>query len=406
MRLRTHGQQDSLDVLCFVMPLPGSQRPGKQEKFASRKKVLLNVPGGSSDIFFEGGFADAVWFPRDSSAKLAWPMGDFAMSRFSSRASLAASLCVVLSMAGSIGLPGAAIGQASPIKPMPDPALEAARAAFEALPEADRKGIQDALIWAGVYSGMADGTFGRQTFEAIAAYQRQSGQPANGILTSAARALLSAKAQQARTATGFAIVDEPRSGVRIGIPAKVLPKQDVNQNGGTRWQSPDGQVTLDTRTAPPDATLQALYDRNLAIQAQGRVVTYKIIRPDFFVIAGETPIGKFYTRYAGGPQGIRAFSIGYDKTLSPMFDRLVVSIANSFVSFPMAVAPVAATQTPVPSVVTPAPRAPEPASKTGGPRLIGTGLVVGPRQVLTTAPVSTCPNIQVRGFKPQQMTGQ
>src|SRR3954468_24108982 len=126
------------------MPLPGSQRPGKQEKFASRKKVLLNIPGGSSDTPFEGGFADAVWFPRDSSAKLAWPMGDFAMSLFSSRASLAASLCVVLSTAGSIGLPSPPSGQPPPIKPMPDPPLEAARAAFEALPESDRKGIQDA----------------------------------------------------------------------------------------------------------------------------------------------------------------------------------------------------------------------------------------------------------------------
>src|SRR3712207_7789826 len=46
----------------------------------------------------------------------------------------------------------------------------------------------------------------------------------------------------------------------------------------------------------------------------GRNVTYKVLRPDFFVIAGETPTGKFYTRYSGGEAGIRGFSIDRKST--------------------------------------------------------------------------------------------
>jgi peptidoglycan hydrolase-like protein with peptidoglycan-binding domain len=279
-----------------------------------------------------------------------------------------------------------------------DPAVDAARIAFEALPEADRKAIQDALIWTGDYSGVADGAFGRQTYAAIAAYQLRARQQPSGILTPQARAALVGAAQQARATTGFTLVDDRRTGIRIGIPTKVLAKQDANPSGGSRWQSADGRVTLDTRLAPPEATLQSLYDRNVAIQTPGRVVSYKVLRPDFFVITGETATGKFYTRYSSGMAGLRGFSLGYDKALAPQIDRLVVAIANSFTPFPEQAAPAA---------VVPAPTAdPRGQIKPRAPDLIGTGVVVGRRQVVTTAPVASCREVLVSGLKPRQITGR
>lgn len=282
----------------------------------------------------------------------------------------------------------------------PSPAaFDAARAAFEALPEADRKAFQEALTWTSGYSGVPDGTFGRQTFEAIASLQQSAGKPPTGILSPFDRKAVVDAAQKAKDLVGFAVVDDPRSGVRIGVPARVLPKQETNSNGGSRWQSPDGKVTLDTRTAPPDATLQSLFDRNVAIQSPGRVVTYKVFRPEFFVIAGETPTGKFYTRYAAGPNGLRGFSIGYDKAVAPQVDRFVVAIANSFIPFPPPAAPAAVAQAP-------APAAPAPVPPAAQARLIGTGLVVGPRRVVTTAAVEACRDLRVLGLRPQQTKGK
>ena len=119
-----------------------------------------------------------------------------------------------------------------------------------------------------------------------------------------------------------------------------MTKREANPNGGSRWQSADGKVTLDTRSLPaPEGGLQALYDRNLAIQTPGRQVTYKAMRPDFFVIAGETATGRFYTRYASSGTAIRGFSIGYDKSLAREVGPLVVAIANSFQPFPPAPPP-------------------------------------------------------------------
>ncbi|MBZ6078647.1 serine protease [Microvirga puerhi] len=289
--------------------------------------------------------------------------------------------------------------QPAPSTRAPDPAIDAARSAFEALPEADRRGIQEGLIWTGDYSGVADGTFGRQTFDAMSTFQKNTGRPSTGILSAADRNTLQANARNDRTAVGFETVIDAKSGVQLGVPLKLLSKSGDNPNGGSRWQSADGKVTLDTRVAPGDATLSSIYDRNLAIKTPGRVVTYKVLRPDFFVIAGETPAGKFYTRYAGAASGIRAFSIGYDKSVAPQFDRLVVAIANSFVPFPTGPGPIVAQPASVPAT-------PSPPTVTGGQAPYGTGLILGKRHVLTAAPLDRCKEIRIRNAKVQQINGK
>ena len=272
---------------------------------------------------------------------------------------------------------------------LPGPAYEAARAAFEALPEADRIAIQDALVWTGDYASTADGSFGPRSFEAIQAWQRRTRRPASGILDRPSLSALSAAAGRAKAAAGFALVADPASGVRIGIPQKLLPKRSPNTIGGTRYQSADERVTLDTRSQPgsPDE-LRGLYERNIAIRTAGRNVTYRLARPDFFVIAGETAGGRFYSRYAQGEGAIRGFSIGYDKALAGDFDRITVAIANSFQPFGKAVEPGLMAERPPPP--------PRPAASATGFAL--TGLAVAPRRVLApTAALDACPEPRIEG---------
>ena len=277
--------------------------------------------------------------------------------------------------------------------------FDAARSAFEALADTDRKAIQDALIWTGDYSGVADGTFGRQTFAAIAAYQRRSAATAEWNSDASGPRRLACRRPAGQKAAGFSLVDDAKTGIRIGIPTKILPKRSANPSGGGRWQSADDRVTLDTRSALPDATLQTLYDRSIAVQSPGRVVSYKVLRPDFFVVAGETAGGKFYTRYDSGPEGLRGFSIGYDKAVAPQFDRLVVAIANSFTPFPAQAAPAPVAQDPVP-----APQQVQ--NKPQAPIVIGTGIATGSSQIVTMAPIASCKDVQVSGLKPRQITGR
>ena len=53
---------------------------------------------------------------------------------------------------------------------------------------------------------------------------------------------------------------------------------------------------------PQGETLEAVYEKATAPTPNypGRKITYKLLRPDFFVVTGETPTGKFYRRLAAG----------------------------------------------------------------------------------------------------------
>ena len=179
----------------------------------------------------------------------------------------------------------------APAAAQTDAAYEAARAAFEALPEAERKAIQEALVWTGDHIGVTTGGFGRRTFEAIVAYQKRgAAQARRHPRREGARRRCRAAAQEgARTPPSSRSSPTPGPASRSACPQAVLPKRDVNPNGGSRWQSADGKITLDTRAFTAGETdLPALYERNLAIQTPGRQVTYKVLRPDFFVVSGET----------------------------------------------------------------------------------------------------------------------
>lgn len=115
----------------------------------------------------------------------------------------------------------------------------------------------------------------------------------------------------------------------------------MTPSGGSRWQSADEKVTLDTSTTPPGGEdLAAIFEKAIAVNPNSpRKITYKLLRPDFFVVTGETPGGRFYRRLSAGPQGLRGFSIGYDKALAPTVDKLVIAIAASFDPFPTGAVP-------------------------------------------------------------------
>ncbi len=285
--------------------------------------------------------------------------------------------------------------------PAGDRRLIAAQAAFEALPEAERRAIQFDLVWAGDFTGGTSGGFGPLTFRAINAFKSKSGAVTDGILSAADRKALAAAAKAARDRVGFQAVADARTGARIGIPQAVLPKRDVTPSGGSRWQSADGRITLDTRTGQKGDTLQALFDKATTGTTPGRKVTYKLLRPDFYVVSGETASGKFYSRMASGPAGLRGFSVGYDKALAESFDPLVIAIANSFepnpgsapslpaASLTQAVATAGGITAGAGAVSTPALRPRE---------RFGVGLVVAPGLVLTArAAVTDCKVLKVGG---------
>lgn len=91
------------------------------------------------------------------------------------------------------------------------------------------------------------------------------------------------------------------------------------------------------RDAGGDAdALAKLYEARISDTAGGRKVTYKVLRPDWFVVTGEIGPRRFYTRYALGEGKLRGFTLAYDAAAAPQWEPLVIAIANAFEPFPAA----------------------------------------------------------------------
>jgi hypothetical protein len=274
--------------------------------------------------------------------------------------------------------PPPASAQAPPGSSSPeDAAMASQKAAFLALPEATRKAAQEALVWLGLYVGVNDGDFGKRTRDAILAFQTSLKAPANGALPAPALQALLAAAQKARDAAGFQVVSDPKTGVKIGAPLKLL-----SARAGAR---------LDI-ASDADADLAALYAR-LSTATPTRKITYKAIKPDaFFVVSGQDGASKFYTRFDKNPSAnppIRGFTFAYPAAQTAYLDRVAIAVANSFEPFPgSAATPAASAAAPSASSPAPAPLAPQPAA---------TALVMAPGKALTALKTDDCPNPTVAG---------
>lgn len=261
-------------------------------------------------------------------------------------------------------------------RPPADPAFASAKAAFEAMPLEARRAIQRDLVWVGGFNGAASGEFGALTFAAIRRFETAARTPPDGLLEAGERAALAKAAHAARAEHGFKLESDKASGMRIGIPGKLLTKRSANADGLSRWQDGADKVTLDLQAPKPGETLETLFAKGTDAKVSTRKITYKLLKPEFFVISGETAGGRFFRRMEKGAGGkLHGFSIGYDKAM--MIEPLVIAIASTFEAFPGANPPApggVAQQVPVTQAPVAAPK-----------RRRITGVVVGDGRVLTSA---------------------
>jgi hypothetical protein len=295
--------------------------------------------------------------------------------------------CGMLAMVGAVSLPVLAQAPAPAAQRPVDPLFAGAEKTYLALDVEIRKQIQRDLIWVAKFPGTATGDFGPLTFAALKRFEEAEKLKPGESLSDAARRRLADAGNKARAALGFAIQTDKASGMQIGIPMKLLTKFGTNASGGPRWQDAGEKVTVDVSVLKPEDTLPALFEKGTDPKVQGRKITYKLLRPEFFVISGETEKGKFFRRVASDGKGpLRALSIGYDKTIAATIDPLVVAIAASFDPWPSERPQTAPVDPGKPPLVAAAPS-----------RRRATGIVLGPDLVVTgEAALAGCTEFQAR----------
>ena len=254
-------------------------------------------------------------------------------------AKIAAKPAAALPPAPSIAAPATVAAKSAALDPQ-SAKTEPTQDAAVAISHGDRQKIQSALAWSGDYTGSLGGEDPFLT--AIKNYQKRAKSKVTGILTPGERASLLAAAKAHEDEYGWTVVVDPATGVRLGLPVKMVP-QARDAPHGTRWSSAHGDVQVETfRIKGPDLKLSALFDQQKKEPAT-RKIENSVLRDDNFYISGMQGLKKFSVRAQLRNGEVRGFTILFDQMMETIVAPVTVAMASAFSPFPEGNAPFAAT---------------------------------------------------------------
>jgi len=210
---------------------------------------------------------------------------------------------------------------------------------FAGIPRDERLKLQAALLWSGDYPGATNSD--DPMLAAVKNFQKRKKNKVTGVLSNAERAELLAAAKDHEEEFGWSVVADPATGIRIGLPTKMVP-QAREAAHGTRWSSRHGEVQVETfRFTDPDLKLSALFEREKKEPATRRV-EHSTLRDDNFFISGLQGLKKFSVRAQMRNGEVRGFTMMFDQAMEGIVAPVMVAMASAFSPFPQRSAPFAA----------------------------------------------------------------
>ena len=176
---------------------------------------------------------------------------------------------------------------------------------------------------------------------AIKNFQKRHKAKVTGVLTPSERADLIGAAKAHEDEFGWNVVVDPTTGIRIGLPTKLVPQARDAENG-TRWSSAHGEVQLETfRIKDPNLKLVALFEQQKKQPATRRVET-SVLNDDNFFVSGQQGLKRFSVRAKVRDGEVRGFTLLYDQMMETIVEPVMAAMASAFSPFPERSAPYAA----------------------------------------------------------------
>ncbi|HEX9590136.1 MAG TPA: serine protease, partial [Bradyrhizobium sp.] len=164
-------------------------------------------------------------------------------------------------------------------------------------------------------------------------FQKERGGKPTGVLNPQERGALAETARRRQDNVGWKIVTDAGSGVRLGIPTKLVPQQSSDANGA-RWSSPTATIQIQlARRKEANPTTAKLAEKEKKEPA-GRAVDYTVVKPDFFVLSGLQGLKKFYVRGTFKGDEVRILTILYDQATENTVEPIVIAMSSAFNPFP------------------------------------------------------------------------
>src|SRR5260370_919880 len=199
------------------------------------------------------------------------------------------------------------------------PALQTPADTANAMAQAERLAIQSDLAWVGEYNGAITGDVSERMVAAIKEFQKARGGKATGVLNPQEHIVLSETAKRKQENVGWKIVTDAGTGVRLGVPLKLVPQQSSDANGA-KWSSSTGTIQIQlSRRKEANPTTAKLAEREKKEPA-GRNIDYTVVKPDFFVLSGMQGLKKFYLRGTFKGDEVRILTILYDQATEGTVD--------------------------------------------------------------------------------------
>jgi peptidoglycan hydrolase-like protein with peptidoglycan-binding domain len=248
---------------------------------------------------------------------------------------IAASVFAASQAQAQMTPPATAGAKAKPVTTVPiRPALQKPEETANAMAQAERLALQSDLAWVGQYNGAITGDVSERMVNAIKEFQKSRGAKQTGVLNSQERGTLADTARRKQESVGWKIVTDPLTGVRLGIPTRLVPQQASDANG-TKWTSPTGTIQIQLarrKEAGPVAAKLAEREK----KEPGRNIDYTVVKPDFFVQSGLQGLKKFYLRGTFKGDEVRILTILYDQATENTVEPVVIAMSSAFNAFPAA----------------------------------------------------------------------
>ncbi|MGN6114751.1 MAG: serine protease [Nitrobacter sp.] len=250
------------------------------------------------------------------------------------RATIAAALIMAAATLAAQAQPAGTVGRAKPKQAAAaHPAVQTPADTVKAMAQADRQAIQSDLAWTGHYNGIINGEVSERMIAAIKAFQKDHGGKQTGVLNPQERSVLAAAARKSQGNVGWKTVTDAGTGVRLGLPTKLVPQQSTDGNG-TKWSSSTGTIQiLLTRRKDANLTTAKLAELERKEPA-GRKVEYSAVKPDFFVLSGTQGLKKLYLRGQFRGSEARMLTVLYDQATVGTMEPVVIAMSSAFNPFP------------------------------------------------------------------------
>jgi hypothetical protein len=207
------------------------------------------------------------------------------------------------------------------------------------LSASERLKIQSALLWSGDYTGSINGD--DPLISAIKNYQKRARSKITGVLSPTERTNLLAATQLHEDEFGWTVVVDPATGVRIGLPMKLVPQARDTQRG-TRWSAKHGEVQVETfRIKNPEIKLATLFEQQKK-EPSTRKIEQSALRDDSFIISGMQGLKKFSVRAYARDGEIRGVTVLFDQMMETIVAPVTAAMVSAFSPFPERSLPFAA----------------------------------------------------------------